>query len=89
MNQIFELSNERGKPFEYLFFKLIAIKFLIYFRLLMPPFHQKSQHVVEAPEMIMMCMSDKDFTDPHCLLLIVHESREVFKKQLVLLWVVP
>jgi len=55
----------------------------------MPPFHQKPQHVVEAPEMIMMCMSDKDFTDPHCLLLIVHESREVFKKQLVLLWVVP
>lgn len=36
----------------------------------------------------MMCMSDKDLTDPACFL-IIHESWEVFKEQLVLLGVVP
>ena len=38
--------------------------------------------------MIMMRMSDKDLTDPDCLL-IIHESWEVFEEQLVLLGVVP
>ncbi len=38
----------------------------------------------------MMRMSDKNFTDPDSPpLLIIHESREVFEEQLVLLGVVP
>jgi hypothetical protein len=89
MYQIFNLANKRGKPLKHLFLKLISIKFLVHLRLLVPPFHEQPEYIVEASEVIMVCMGDKDLADPDCPLLFVHEGREVLEKQLVLLRIVP